>query len=664
MRRKAGDAPQGGGRYKAAMPSYRLRIALALLAALAAGPARAAAILDLIRDDRWTEAATAAAAEADPVAAKLVTYYRMMAPGAATAGEISAFRTESPDWPLQATLARRRDEALAADPDDASVLAECGRGGVELPGALARCATAYGAAGRAADATAAVRRAWVALPGDAGAEAAFLSVWAAQLTTAEQWQRFDRLAWTDGAAASRQMGRLGGAERAAAAARLALRRDDPGAPALVAALTEAQRGDPALVLEQARYLRRANRDAEAVALWRGAGATAERAAPAERLAAFWDERNIMVRRRLRDGDNDGAYALAAEHAQRAGEALLDAEFLAGFVALRRLNDPARAAPHFRRLAEASRAAITQARAHFWLARAAGTDEALAKREYAAAAAFPNTFYGQLAILALGDGAAGLAARIQATRDPVWDADRALAFAGRELARAAAYLVGWGDRRRAQSFLLRLDETAPDPVDRSLSARLALGFGMPETAIGIARRAGRDGVVLLESGWPQAASIPADAGVEAPLALGVIRQESSFDPITTSGAGARGLMQLMPATAAAVARQAGMRGSVAALMADADGNIRLGTAYLRGLMDQYDACIPLAVAAYNAGPSRVAEWLGTNGDPRTGGVEMIDWIELIPFGETRNYVQRVTENIVVYRAKLGLGAPHPLAQWLR
>jgi soluble lytic murein transglycosylase len=212
-------------------------------------------------------------------------------------------------------------------------------------------------------------------------------------------------------------------------------------------------------------------------------------------------------------------------------------------------------------------------------------------------------------------------------------------------------------------LLRLAEITPDPADRAMAARLAAGFGMPETAIAIARRAGRDGVVLLDTGWPLAAEVPAGAGVEPALALGIIRQESSFDTTTVSPVGALGLMQLMPETAAQTAKLLGLR-RLPSLTADPAVNIQLGTAYLHTLMEQFDGCTPLAVAAYNAGPGRVAEWLASNGDPRAGGVEMIDWIEQIPFGETRNYVQRVIENEVIYRARRGDAAPHPLAQWLR
>jgi soluble lytic murein transglycosylase len=629
---------------------------------LTTAPAGAQDVMSAIRAGRWPEAEAAAAALADPVAGKLVTYYRLLMPAAASVGEISAFMADSPDWPQQAALARHRDEALAAEANDVTAAAECDRPKpftVTAPAALLRCAEAYTRLGRADDAAAMAKRAWITGTPDAALETRFLQRWESVLTATDQQARFDRLAWTDTAAAQRQAARLQAADRPRAEARLALRRDDQAAPALLAALPEADRQEPGLVLEQARWLRRANQDDAALAFWQAAGNAAERRAAPDRLAAFWEERNILARRRLRQGDVVGAYALASGHAQTAGEGVLDAEFLSGFIALRKLGAPETALPHFRALAAVSKSAITQGRAHFWLARtlAARGDASAAHGEYEAAAAWPSTFYGQRAALALGQSPA---ARIAATPDPPADAQRALAFAGRELARAAAWLVSWGEPARAQTFLLRLDDIAPDPADHTLGARLATGFGLPDTAVILARRAGRDGITLLQTGWPAAADIPADAGIDPALALAVIRQESSFDTATISPAGARGLMQLMPDTAAPLARKLGLRASIPALTGDPHYNIQLGTAYLREMLAQFGGSVPLAVAAYNAGPNRVQQWLGSNGDPRAEGADMIDWIEQIPINETRNYVQRVIENFVIYGALRGATVPDPIA----
>ena len=223
----------------------------------------------------------------------------------------------------------------------------------------------------------------------------------------------------------------------------------------------------------------------------------------------------------------------------------------------------------------------------------------------------------------------------------------MAFTGHEVLRAAAWLVAWGDPQRARMFLTRMDELAPIPAERALTAAFASYAGMPDGAVFVARRMGRDGLALPHLGWPVPynPSAPPDPA----FSLGIMRQESSFDVSAVSPSGARGLMQLMPPTASAVAKELGVLASVPTLTVDASHNIRLGTAYLQEVLTRFDNCLPLAAAAYNAGPHRVGQWLADNGDPRTGPIDMVDWIELIPTGETRNYVQRVIENVVMYRA---------------
>ncbi|MEJ0015973.1 MAG: lytic transglycosylase domain-containing protein [Acetobacteraceae bacterium] len=637
-----------------------IRFRFALLAMLAAPPATAqqADPAAAIRANRWPDAQRAAAVYADPVAAKLVTYYRLLTPGAATADEITDFMAHSPDWPNQVLLERRRQEAIAADPDLASTLAQCGRGRLTLAITMQHCAEALANAGRNAEAAEQARQAWIAGIGD---EAGFLRRWSGAIRAEDNWDRFQRFAWNDAAGAARQIPRLDPAHRAAAEVRLALQRDAPNADTLLAALPATMRREPGVLLDRVRWLRRANRTADAVALWQSAGEAAQADAPADQLGVFWNERNLLARRLLREGNAAGAYALAAQHGRVNPDQALDAEFLAGFIALRRLNDPAAATRHFTTLADLSKAAITQGRAHYWLGRAAAAAGADPKPEYDRAAAWPTTFYGQLATLALGDDVSALGRRITAVRDPAYSRDQVLAFTDREVVRAAAMLVAWNDPLRARAFLLRMDELAPDPADRALTARLALRVGLPDTAVFVARRMGRDGLALPEAGWPIAAD-PPDGPVDAAVALGLIRQESSFDIGAVSSSGARGLMQLMPFTAQAVARQIGTATSQPMLTSDPAHNMRLGTAYLREMLDRFGNSLPLAVAAYNAGPGRVDQWLPENGDPRVGPVDMIDWIELIPFNETRNYVQRVLENVVIYRARRGETTPTLLAQW--
>jgi soluble lytic murein transglycosylase len=592
--------------------------------------------LNDVRADRWADAQADAAHYADPVAEKLVLYLRLRAPGAATAAEVATFMQRNPDWPAQAILERRRQEAIATDPDDAAVLAQC-TPAPTLATAMLRCAEATANAGHTADANARARQAWINAIDSPTGEAAFLRRWGGIANSDDQWTRFQRLAWlSDSAAATRQVARLDPTHQAAAEARLAARRDDPRTETLVASLQAALRDDPSLALERARSMRRTDHDADAAALL-------SRTTDTDNLAAFWSERNLLARKLLHDGDPKAAYAVVAGHGQTTDEARADAEFLAGFIALRMLHDPATAQKHFSTLVN-SHSIITQGRAHYWLGRVAAAAGKDPKPEFEKAAAWPTTFYGQLATLALGENPA---TRIDKLADPTWTRDAAIAFTQHEVLRAAAWLIAWGDPSRARVFLTRMDELAPIPAERALTAAFALQAGVPDGAVFVARRMGRDGLALPHAGWPAPFS-PA-APPDPALSLGIMRQESSFDIGALSPSGARGLMQLMPPTAQEVAKQLGIPVSIPALTSDAGSNMRLGTAYLQEVLTRFDNYLPLAAAAYNAGPHRVVQWLGDNGDPRTGPIDMVDWIELIPISETRNYVQRVTENVVMYRA---------------
>ncbi|RYI82648.1 MAG: lytic transglycosylase domain-containing protein, partial [Acetobacteraceae bacterium] len=270
---------------------------------------------------------------------------------------------------------------------------------------------------------------------------------------------------------------------------------------------------------------------------------------------------------------------------------------------------------------------------------------------------------QLAAVALGEDGAALSARIARVPGPAVPARQANAFAAKELVKVVGALADIGETRRARQFLLRLEDLAQDAAEKALVARLGTRIGRPDHAVWVVRRAGASGAMLLEEGWPAPYPTPA-FGPEAALVNAITRQESNFDPEAVSSANARGLMQLLPSTAQLVARRIGAPYAVGLLTQDPGLNMRLGAAYLEQLIGRFGGALPFAIAGYNAGPGRVDEWLGTNGDPRTGGVSMLDWMEQIPFGETRNYVQRVLENMVIYRARDAAAASqeHPMTRW--
>jgi soluble lytic murein transglycosylase len=610
--------------------------------------------LTFVQAGQWAEAQLAASRTGDPLASKLVTYYRMLAPNAAGAAEIAAFVRQSPDWPLPTLMERRRQEAMATERDTATVLSRCAERKPTLTNArgaaLLRCAEALADTGQARPAGVLAREAWVDAISDPGTEAEFLRRFPGLISAPDQWARFLRLMWDDSAAAQRQIANLDASRTAAAVARLALKSSGVGTIARV-------EDDPGAMLDQARALRKADQDEAALTIWRGAGAAAQRAAPAH-LPEFWTERQILARKLLRDGDARGAYELVAAHGQTDPPIVVEAEFLAGFIALRRLKDPTLAAGHFRALAAASPSVLTQSRAEYWLGRSAAASGTDANRFFERAASWPMTFYGQLASFADGERASVLTRQLRAP--PAGAAGWPTTPIMSELSRAARLLVAWQDPKRARPFLLRMEELCATPAERIAVGDFAVSLGLPDVMVLITRHLGRDGIMPPIQGWP--APVEPPPVLEPAVSLAIMRQESNFDVSIVSPSGAMGLMQLMPATARTVARQVGETTSPALLLSDPSHNMRLGTSYLREVLDKFGDSVPLAAAAYNAGPHRVTQWLAENGDPRLAGQSMIDWIELIPFNETRNYVERVLENVVVYQARRTGTLPAMIGQW--
>ena len=420
-------------------------------------------------------------------------------------------------------------------------------------------------------------------------------------------------------------------------------------------------------LAQVQALHAEGDDTAAAALWASQGpAAAANAAPDARLL-YWPAQDELARALLVAGDAKDAYQVVTAVAPPAQgvtgrEQVADRDFLAGFLLLRFLKSPAAAARWFTDLAASSGAVITQARAYYWRAR---TETGfVAEADYAHAALYPDTYYGQLATMALGDSPAVLAARIVDMPEPAFTVSDALDFAQMELPRAAALLAQMQDMGDAQRFLNRLGQVGADDQIRELAAKLALGLGCPQSAVAIARSAGIAGQMLIHEGWPMPVTPP--DGLEPAIAYGIMRQESSFQPDIVSSAGAVGLMQLLPGTAQRIAWKDNL--PFDGDLTDPQTNMTLGIAYFNQLLQSFGNCLPLAIAAYNAGPTNVATWLAENGDPEMpageGGANLIDWVEEIPFGETRNYVQRVTESIVIYRAFLTGQATSPLQPWLQ
>jgi soluble lytic murein transglycosylase len=619
------------------------RCALLLLLFICPALAQTSPMLEAMRARDWAAAHRLAGT---PLGDKLIDFIRLLTPEQAAPDEILEFLAVNRDWPDRPVLLQRYGEALVRDADERDVARLCAAHRPSAAPALLRCAEAYGLIGQHDKAVEAARDAWVGGITQADEEASFLARWSQAVTQADQRTRFTRLVTANPGAALRQLARLDGDFRTLAMARLAFKREEPASLSVLATVREALRNDPALLLDQARFLRRTHAEQAAAALWETSLGKAEASLPPSQRSAFWAERDTLARALVQLAKVQDAYQVAQDPGLPQEQAQ-ESTFLAGWIALRFLHDPTQARARFLELDGLAHAAISAARAKYWLGRSAA-DSAQAQAAYKNAAAWPLTYYGQKAALAAGETEASLRARLAALRDPDLKPGEAARAQSSDLFQAAQLLVGWQDSKRAADFFVALLQAPASLAQREVVAETALADGMADVAVLAGRLAGRDGEALPVSGWPRPVQ-PPPGPVPPALALAVMRQESSFDPKIISAAGAHGLMQVMPGTAAELARADHV---AAGPLSDPAVNMRLGSAYLRGLLDRFGGVVPFAVAAYDAGPHRVQLWLDANRPDAGDDDAMTDWIEMIPFGETRNYVQRVLENRLVYDAQLG------------
>ncbi len=502
-------------------------------------------------------------------------------------------------------------------------------------------------AGRRADAERLIRQAWIDGDYSAIEEKFMLQRYHDVLRGQDNARRLDRLLWDHQTEEAKHMIKHVGPETAALAqARLGLAAMAPGVEGLIARVPARLQNDPGLLFERMRWRRHKDLDDDAAAILEHP--------PADlvRPQAWASERLIIARRLLDDGQAARAYRLASNSGLGSGPTFAELEFLAGWIALRDLNQPGTAYNHFVHLYHAVTLPISLARGAYWSARAADAmgNKTLAATWYQTAAPFVTTYYGQLAAAHLGATAATFK-----VSEPKPTAAETQAFERNELVRLVRDLAQIGDTDDLGVFLRRITDEAMTPADYALTARLARAVSRPDVAVFTAKRASYAGVTLMDEGYPVAA-LPPGGNVEAPLVLAMTRQESAFDNAAVSSAGARGLMQLMPATANKVAQLLHLPFSRRRLTSDVAYNVTLGRAYLNSLVDNFSGSYVLAVAAYNAGPARVHQWIVDHGDPRNANVDPIDWVERIPYTETRNYVQRVLENLQVYRFRLGSAVP--------
>ena len=596
----------------------------------------------------WSKAEKYAGQSNDPLTVKLIEWLHYLETDPQLSFvSIASFIEANPNWPRMSRLRRSAEIAIGSN-DDAVAVTQWFERYPPLTGAGALAhLDALTAVGELSKARALVPQYWQDLDFKREDDRAFKRKYGKHLANADHFKRLDRLIWDrQYGSAKRMLPRVEAPQAALGRARLALMRREGGVDGAIASVPATLKDAPGLQYERLRWRRRKGKDQAARELLFGAPPTV---AYQEKWA---EERLILARRALLEGHYSEAQRIVASHNLSSGARFAEAEFLAGWISLTFLNEPDAAYKHFTELYEGVAYPISRARGAFWAGQAASAtdDRENASRWWNVAAQFPATFYGQQAIAALGKTDLDIA-----FASPQGDAVAPDSFEP-ELMQAVKLLHHNGQKPLIPPFLRRLTHLSNTLEERLAIVDLANEVDHPHEAVRTAKRAAQLDNVIPAQSYPflpfdKAAGSTAKQQREAPLILALIRQESAFYPQAVSSAGARGMMQLMPATAKNVARAAGKPYSRARLLNDPRYNIELGTAYLDAMLSKFGNTSALALAAYNAGPSRVNRWIKQMGDPRTGEIDLIDWIESIPFGETRNYVQRVLESETVYRELL-------------
>jgi soluble lytic murein transglycosylase len=601
-----------------------------------------------VAKDRWAEAMSIAAKAKNPLPRKVIQWLDLTRPGPGRSFEaITTFMVKNPTWPRLGALQAQAERAMPEGYPAKSVVAWFNGRAPETSEGATRLVAALTGTGAAEPAAKVARTAWYDLSFDSDDEDAFLDVAGQYLRPADHEARLDLLLW-DGEkdAAKRMLARVSEGQRLVAVARMKLADETSDAEAALAAVPAKLRLEPGLVFEVARYWRRQDEVAKAAA------ALDTPPLKARKPDKLWGEIENAAREALDEGSVSVAYRLAASHGSESGTAFADGEWLSGWIALRFLQEPQTALRHFSNLYEGTTSVFSKARGAYWAGRAEEIrkNKQAANKWYKLAASNLTVYYGQLAAMRLGESTA-LRIKVEPKPTP----QETAAFDKSELVRVIRTLNAIGVKERARPFLIRLVNDADKLPEYRLLAILARQSDHPDIALMAAKHARQNGAEMADYLFP-VIPLPAGGKVESAFVLGLIRQESAFNAAAVSPAGAMGLMQLMPETAKQTAKKMKIgKFKESRLTDDPKFNVTLGRAYLDAMVERFGGSYLLATAAYNAGPSRVRQWIDTYGDPRDGDVDVVDWIESIPFDETRNYVQRVMENLQVYRSRLTKGA---------
>ena len=558
--------------------------------------------------------------------------------------DIAAAAQALPGWPGLATLRRNSERAMARETPGPHIVisAFAGSEPQTIEGALL-LARAHKELGNAKAALAVLLPYWRNEKLDAKYEVAILNDFGSLIPAADHRIRMERMLYADRVNSAARVAELAGA-KPLADAWAAVIKGDKKAAALLDAVPTSQRS-AGYVFAKARFLRKQEKFAEAAAVMLKA--------PRDRASlidpdTWWVERRVLSRELLDEGDVKTAYRIAAAHSAENATNAADAEFHAGWYALRALNDAKLASGHFERIAKIAGSPISLSRAYYWLGRSAEAGgPGNAKDYFARAATYGTSFYGQLAAERIGRKAlnVGYPAPTAADRQ---------AFAQREAVSAITRLEGAGYAAYAEMLYRDLASQLNSPGELALLAVMAEKQNNHYLALRVGKIATQRGLDVGALSHPIGV-IPGSANISGSgkaLAYAIARQESEFKVSAVSSAGARGLLQLMPGTARDLAKKAGMAFSQERLTSDAGYNATLGASFLGEQLGRFNGSYVLTFAGYNAGPRRADQWIARYGDPRGKDVDtVVDWIERIPYAETRSYVQRVMENYQVYKMRL-------------
>ena len=557
---------------------------------------------------------------------------------------LAAFDRAHPDWPARRWFRAQMEARLLRLQDPKPVEAFFAASPPETSLGKYALAKALKGDGRAADGARIARALFRETEMTPFLEGRLKADFGADIGPADYKYRADRYLYKEQVGPAMRAAALAGPdETLLAKARVAVIAEAPSDKAF-AAVPASLRNDPVLILSEVQKLRRADKVNEAAKLMLGAPRDLAKLIDGDE---WWTERRVLARRLLDIGNVNAAYVVCATHSAVSSEARIEAEFHAGWIALRFMNEPERAAYHFGVAAKLAETPTSIARVAYWQGRtvaATSAPDALARADayYRKAAAHGSTYYGQLARQRLG-----------MTSDPVREpAGEATGQARAEVVRAVELLYAAGDRDSANA--LAADAATHLADDRQVAALAAVVGNQRDAhlALTIGKLTGQRGIPVDTLAFPTFGIPPYDAlqnSAARPIVYSIARQESAFLPAVVSKAGAKGLMQMIDSTARHTATKAGLPFDSARMTTDAAFNAQLGAAHLGALLAEQGGSHILTFAAYNAGGSRVKQWIDAYGDPRQPGVDPVDWVERIPFTETRNYVQRVIANVAMYQA---------------